>query len=146
MFYFHSFTYNCPIFPGPLIDEVISSPLYILASFVKDNVPMCVLSHFSHVWLLVTLWTIAHQSPILMWFSRQEYWNGLPCPLQRDLHNPGVEPTSPALAGGLFTTSTSWEAIGAQRYVFISGLSILFYWSVLMALCQYNTVLMTVAL
>ena len=37
------------------------------------------LSHFSHVWLLVTLWTIAHQAPLSVGFSRQEYWSGLPC-------------------------------------------------------------------
>ena len=48
-----------------------------------------------------------------MEFSRQEYKSGLPCPPPGDLPNPGIEPTSlksPALAGGLFTTSTTWEA------------------------------------
>ena len=38
------------------------------------------LSHFSHVQLFVTLWTVAHQAPLTMGFSRQEYWSGLPCP------------------------------------------------------------------
>ena len=38
------------------------------------------LSHFSCVWLFVTLWTLAHQAPLSVGFSRQEYWNGLPCP------------------------------------------------------------------
>ena len=45
--------------------------------------------------------------------SRQESWSGLPCPLPGDLPNPGIEPTSlisPALAGGFFTTSATWEA------------------------------------
>ena len=74
---------------------------------------MChaVLSCFSCVQLFVTLWTIAHQAPLSVGFSRQEYWNGLPCPPPRDLPNPGIEPTSftsPALAGGFFTTSTTW--------------------------------------
>ena len=48
-----------------------------------------------------------------MEFSGQEYWSGLPCPPPGDLHNPGIEPSSflsPALAGGLFTTSAIWEA------------------------------------
>ena len=61
-----------------------------------------VLSHFSPVWLCETLWTIAHQAPLSMGFSRQEYWSGLPCPPPGDLPNPGIEPTSlmsPALAG-----------------------------------------------
>ena len=47
-------------------------------------------------------------------FSRQEYWSGMPCPPPGDLPNPGIEPTSlmsPALAGGFFTTSATWEAL-----------------------------------
>ena len=47
-------------------------------------------------------------------FSRQEYWSGLPCPSPRDLPNPGTEPTSimsPALAGGFFTISITWEDV-----------------------------------
>ena len=57
----------------------------------------CVLSRFSH----------AHQAPLSMGFSRQEYWSGLSCPLPGDLPDPGIEPVSPessALAGGFFTT------------------------------------------
>ena len=38
-----------------------------------------------------------------MGFSRQEYWSGLPFPPPGDLPNPGIKPTSPALAGGFFT-------------------------------------------
>ena len=52
-----------------------------------------------------------------MGFSRQEYWGGLPCPPPGDLPNPGIEPVSlksPALAGGFFTTSATWEAKGAH--------------------------------
>ena len=41
------------------------------------------LSHFCHVWLFVTLWAIAHQDPLSMVFSRQEYWSGLSCPPPR---------------------------------------------------------------
>ena len=59
----------------------------------------------------VTLWaTAAHEAPLSMGFSRQEYWSGLPCPSPGDLPDPGIEPASPALAGGFFTTSTTWEA------------------------------------
>ena len=39
-----------------------------------------------------------------MEFPRQEYWSGLKFPSRGDLLNPGIEPTSPALAGGFFTT------------------------------------------
>ena len=41
---------------------------------------------------------------------QQEYWSGLPCLPPGDLPDPGTEPESPALAGGFFTTSTTWEA------------------------------------
>ena len=39
-----------------------------------------VLSHSSHVQLSATPWTVAHQAPLSMGFSRQEYWSGLPRP------------------------------------------------------------------
>ena len=42
-------------------------------------------------------WTVAHQAPLSMGFSRQEYWNGLPCPPPGDLPSPRIEPRSPAL-------------------------------------------------
>ena len=42
-------------------------------------------------------WTVAHQAPPSMGFSRQEYWSGLPFPSSGDLPNPGTEPGSPAL-------------------------------------------------
>ena len=70
------------------------------------------LSHFSHVQLFVTLWILARQPPLSMGFSRQEYWSGFPFPSLEDLPEPGIEPTSltsPALAGGFFTTSATWE-------------------------------------
>ena len=57
----------------------------------------------SHVRLFATPWTVARQAPLSMEFSRKEYWSGLPFPSPGDLPNPGIEPVSPALAGGLFT-------------------------------------------
>ena len=56
-----------------------------------------VLTHFSRVRLCATLWTVAHQPPLSMGFSRPEYWSGLPFSSPRDLPDPGVEPASPAL-------------------------------------------------
>ena len=55
------------------------------------------LSPFSHVQLFVTPWSVARQAPLSMGFSRQEYWSGLPFPTPGDLHDPGIEPVSPAL-------------------------------------------------
>ena len=55
---------------------------------------------------------VAHQAPLSMGFSRQEYWSGSPCPPPVDLSDPGIKPASlksPALAGNFFTTSASLE-------------------------------------
>ena len=49
----------------------------------------------SCVQFFVTLWTLAHQVPLSMGFSRQEYWNGLLFPSPGDLPNPGIKPESP---------------------------------------------------
>ena len=71
------------------------------------------LSQFSGVELFVTPWTVAHQAPLSTGFSRQEYWSGLPCPPPGALPYLGIKSTSltsPALAGGFFTTNTTWEA------------------------------------
>ena len=48
--------------------------------------------------------TAAHQAPLFMGFPRQEYQSELPFPSPEDLPNPGIEPTSPALAGRFYTT------------------------------------------
>ena len=56
----------------------------------------------SHVQLFATPWTVVHHAPLSMWFSRQEYWSGLPFPSPGDPPDPGTEPTSPALAGWYF--------------------------------------------
>ena len=98
----------------PLQDLAFTSFGYIFV--------LCVLSHFSHVQLGATWWTIACQVPLSMGFSRQEYWSGLPLPSPGDLPNPElkfVSLMSHALAGGFFITSTTWEA----GYIFRRGIT-----------------------
>ena len=56
---------------------------------------VCVKSLQSCLTLFVTLWIVACQDPLSTGFSRQEYWNGLPCSPPGDLLDPGIEPTSP---------------------------------------------------
>ena len=93
-----------------LAQKVCSEVTYNLWS---KTLHVCVLSHFSHVRLFATRWTVACQAPLFMGFSRQEYRSGFPCPPPGDLPDPGIEPTSaasPALTTGFFTTSTIWEA------------------------------------
>ena len=84
---------------------------------VEKGSPMLeawLLSCFSCVQHFGTLWTVAHQAPLSMGFSRQEYWSGLPRPPPGDFPDPGIDPSSlmsSASAGGLFTTSTAWETL-----------------------------------
>ena len=65
------------------------------------------------VQLFVTLWTVAHQAPLSMGFSRQKYGSGLPCPPPGDLPDPGIRHTSPeslTSAGGFFTPEPPGKA------------------------------------
>ena len=92
-------------------------PLALVAAcFLAFSVVTCFfMLVLSHVWLFATPWTVAHQDPLSMEVSRQEYWNGLPFPLPGDLPNPGMESTSlesPVLTGRFFTTRTTWETPG----------------------------------
>ena len=64
----------------------------------------CMLRRFSRVWLFVTPWTVAHQAPLSMGFSRQEYWSGLLFPSPGNLPDPGIEPRSPALEADVLTS------------------------------------------
>ena len=64
--------------------------------------------------LFAAPWTVAHQAPPSIGFPRQEYWSGLPCAPPGDHPRQGIKPislTSPALASGFFTTSTTWEVL-----------------------------------
>ena len=72
-------------------------------------------SYSGHVRLFVTPWTVDHQGPQSMGFSRQEYWSELPCP-SPDLPNPGTEP---ACGGSFYATITAWEALDNMYSVFI---------------------------
>ena len=84
-----------------------------LLEILFESISACMLSHFSHVQLFVTLLTVACQVPLSMGFSRQEYWSGLPCPPPEDLLIQGSNPCLLCLlhlAGKFFTTSTTWEA------------------------------------
>ena len=59
---------------------------------------MCIRAKSLQLYLMfATPWTVAHQAPLSMGFSRREYWSGLPFPSPGDLPNPEIEPGSPAL-------------------------------------------------
>ena len=78
-----------------------NNPIIYLS--VLEIVSACVLSS---VWLFPNPWTVAHQDPLSMEFSRQEYWSVLPFPPPGYLPNPGIEPESLTLVYGFFTTAS----------------------------------------
>ena len=93
---------------------------------MKVSLHACIPSRFSHVQLFATLWTIAHQAPLSMDFSRQEYWSGLPCPPPGDLPDPGIETNvSYVSCTGFFTTSATWEAHSWSHPLLIPDLFLL---------------------
>ena len=91
-----------------LVDYLLQLQISMYVLVVR--VCVCMLTCFSRVQLCDPV-AIALQAPLSMEFSRQEYWNELPCLPPGDLPNPGNEPTSPALALGFFTT----EPLGTSR-------------------------------
>ena len=82
---------------------------------------MCVLSC---VRLFADLWAVAHQGPMSIGFSRQEYWSGLPCPLPGNPSNPGIEPVSP-VASALQADSLLLRHLGSPNVV--CNISLLFF-------------------
>ena len=72
-------------------------PILTFAPYLHRYLYLCLcVQLLSHVWLFVTLWTVARWAPLSMGFSRQEYWNGLPFPPPGDRPDPGIELASPA--------------------------------------------------
>ena len=111
--------------PLPFLPSVFPSMSFLMCQLFtsgNDNnskdvcVCVCVctraLSHLSRVQLFVTLWTAAHQSPLSIEVSRQEYWSGLPCSSPENFPDPGIglASLSSALASRFFTTSATWGA------------------------------------
>ena len=68
----------------------------------------------SCVQLFATPWTVDHQAPPSMGFSRQEYWSGLPFPSPRDLPDPGIKPRSPTLQADALTYAAAAAAKSLQ--------------------------------
>ena len=65
--------------------------------------------------LFVTQWIVAHQAPLSMEFSRQEYWTGLPFPSLGDLPDPEIKPASLALAGGLLPLNHLGSPLSGEK-------------------------------
>ena len=83
----------------PTLTELVALLLLLSCYVVSDS--------------FATPWTAACQAPLSMGFPGQEYWSGLPFPPLGDLPDPRFDPTSPALAGGFFTTEPTEKLIVA---------------------------------
>ena len=93
--------------------------MYVCVCVCVGKCPM--LSHFSHVQLFATLWTIAHQAPPSVGIFPEGIMEGLSCPSPGDLPYSGIKPTSfmsPELVGGLFTTNATGKP-WANIYLYI---------------------------
>ena len=82
---------------SPMITDVEHLFIYLRFLSFWRNACVCVCYSLSHVLFFVTPRTVARQTPQSMGFSRQEDWNGLPCPSPLDFPDPGIDPRSPAL-------------------------------------------------
>ena len=95
---------------------------------------------FSFVRLFVTLWTVAHQAPLSMEFSRQEYWSGLPCPSPGDLPNIGIEPGFPTLQVDSLLTEPP-GCVFVNAYVILFFLAIYYSFLLIHAYMSSNVTL-----
>ena len=76
------------LFPGNSQSEALHEDLILWLHLGLGVHPSMLI--LGHVRLLVTPWTVAHQAPLSIEFSRQEYWSGLPFPPSGDLPYPGI--------------------------------------------------------
>ena len=91
---------HCP----PMRTSTESISVVKMLIFHIDYFKNCKVKSFIRFRLFATPWTLAHQAPPSMGFSRQEYWSGLPFPSPGDLPNPGIKPRSPTLRSDVLTS------------------------------------------
>ena len=87
------------------LSQLLNYTVYMAIAFTYKYATIVSAHSLSCVQIFAALWTIAHQAPLSMGFSRQEYWNRVSFPTPGDLPNSGIEPSSlvsPTLAGRLF--------------------------------------------
>ena len=87
---------------------------------------------------LATPWAVAHQAPLSMGFSRQEYWSGLPFPSPGDLPDPGIQPRSPALQADSLPTELWGKSSYEDSYELWGktvSWSIISPWSIIQTFC-----------
>ena len=93
----------------------------VLYTHIQWHTVLCAVLSHSVVSDSVTSWTVTHQAPLSIGFSRQEYWSGLPCPPPGDLPDPGIKSRSPALQAD----SLPAEPQGKPKNTGVGSLSLL---------------------
>ena len=101
-----NFSHSSPLFsPFSCYRKTLLKMANFLLVWVPEWLTCVCVCLLSPVWLSATPWTGAHQSPLSMGFSRQEYWRGLLFPSPGDLPGLGMEAASSALAGRHITAA-----------------------------------------
>ena len=146
-------TDNYPQFHSPVSSG--HSSIFRVAGAMTDLQSCVSPLPLTSVRLCVTPWTAARQAPLSVGFSRQEYWRELPFPPPGDLPDPGIEPISPALAGGLFTTEPPgkppskqhkhYTSTVLQLKVFLKSLGLTRAWRMQLLIAHLNILLFPVS-
>ena len=84
--------------------------------FARSHIQYMLCIVIQSFWLFVSPWTLAHQAPLFMEFSKEEYWNGLPFPSPGYFPNPGIEPRSPELQAGSLPSEPPGKQNGFYLY------------------------------
>ena len=97
-------------FPSHLTDSawLIILPARFILHLCENDICFFI---FNSVRLFGIPWTVAHQAPLSMGFSRQGHWSGLPFPSPGDLPYPGIEPRSPTLEADALTSEPPGKPI-----------------------------------
>ena len=99
-------------FPGNLLEQSLQEAVSLLLLCLRTQ--LCQ--------LFAAPWTVAHQAPLSMGFSRQEHWRGHPFPSPGHLPDPGIEPGSPALQAGSLSSEPpgNWTGCwGVTEHIFL---------------------------
>ena len=108
-------TQSCPTLSDPMDRSLPGSsiPGIFQARVLEWGAITFSIKSLSCVQLFGIPWTVAHQAPPSMGFSRQEYWSGLPFPSPGNLPDPGIKPKSPTLQADALTS----ESPGMYKFI-----------------------------
>ena len=120
----HLFAYLFYIFPSRQNSQKQNSELKRYCFYI-----LCIVhAVHSRVQVFVTPWTVAHQAPLSIGLSWQQYWSRLPFPPPGDLPDPRIEPMFPELAGGFFTTEPPGKPhLQTEMALFLSNWNAIYF-------------------